>query len=266
MTYNANNIRKVHAVPHYFWSTISWSELNLDESIAWGILGYDMEKWDNNMLEIHQFSEYDDIQQKVITDLGYKDYNWDSKPVNPKFPTVLLDDEENEEISVNNIVEYWDVHYWEDLDIYQKELFSIIGFDEESFDYNIYPETNWEDFTEEQKDSLLFLGYNRLIWNEILYDQLDNYDNEYNDKEFEIELVIELDKDEEPEEENEPDEEDEKLSLMEKGMLEKKKNTDFLKVLQNYNSHETKLLIDYYITLKLSNKFNYSFSDFVKML
>ena len=32
MTYNVNNIRKVHLVPHYLWSTISWSELNLDES------------------------------------------------------------------------------------------------------------------------------------------------------------------------------------------------------------------------------------------
>ena len=261
MTYNANNIRKVHAVPHYFWSTISWSELNLDESIAWGILGYDMEKWDNNMLEIHQFVEYDDIQQKVIIDLGYKDYTWDAKPVNPKFPAILLDDEENEEISVENIIEYWDVHNWEDLDKYQKELFLIVGFDEESFDYNIYPEINWEDFNEEQKDCLTFLGYNQPIWNEILYDQLDDYEDEDNDKAYEIELVIELEKDEQ-------DDEEDKLSLMEKGILEKKKSTDFLKALQTYNTYETKLIIDYFITLKLSNKLknNYSFNDFVKML
>lgn len=262
MTYNVNNIRKVHLVPHYCWSTISWAELNLDESIAWGLIGYDMDKWDNNILKIQSYSEYNDIQQKAILDLGFKDYSWNARPVNPEFPTILLDDDDEEEISVDNIVEYWDVHNWDDLDQYQKELFSIIGFDEESFDYNIYPETNWQDFSEEQKDGLCFLGYNQPTWSEILYDQLD--DNEEDDNNYEIEVVIELDSEEDTSEE---DETEDTLSLMEKCKLKEKK-LDFMKVLKNYNSNEINLLINYYITLKNARLFNkqMSFIEFVEKL
>ena len=267
MTYNVNNIRKVHLVPHYLWSTISWSELNLDESIAWGLIGYDMDKWDNNILKIQSYSEYNDIQQKAILDLGFKDYSWNARPVNPEFPTILLDDDDEEEISVDNIVEYWDVHNWDDLDQYQKELFSIVGFDEESFDYNIYPETNWQDFSEEQKDSLCFLGYTQPTWSEILYDQLD--DNEEDDDNYEIEVVIELDYEEDTFEEDtsEEDETEDKLSIMEKGQLKEKK-LDFMKVLKNYNSNEINLLINYYITLKNARLFSkqLSFTEFVERL
>ena len=268
MTYNANNIRKVHAVPHYFWSSVSWDELNNDERNAWELIGYDQSKWDNNTLQIKKFLDYDQNQKKAIKDLGYEDYTWDAEPVNPEFPTILLDDEDDEEISVDNIVEFWDVHNWEDLDKYQKELFSLIGFDGESFDYNIYPETNYEDFNEEQKDSLSFLGYNQPIWNEILYDQLDDYEEDNNNN-YEIELIIELDNDETNSDDSPIENTDDKLDKMEKGELNIKENeTDFIKKLHKFDDIETKQIINTYITLKKAHllKKNISFSSFVLIL
>ena len=111
----------------------------------------------------------------------------------------------------------------------------MIGFDEESFDYNIYPETNYEDFNEEQKDSLSFLGYNQPIWNEILYDQLDDYEEDNNNNNnYEIELIIELDNDETNTDDSPIENTDDKLDKMEKGELNIKENeTDFIKKLHN---------------------------------
>merc|ERR1712166_316736 len=216
MTYIADNIRIVHAIPHYFWSGISWSELNKDEMDAWKIIGYNMDKWNDNLLKIFNFDDYDNNQQKAIQDLGFKDYTWNAKPVNPKFPTILFDEEDDEDISVDNIIEYWDVHNWIDLNIYNKELFSIIGFDKKSFDYNIYPNVNWEDFNKEQMDALCFLGYNQINWNEIVDDQSEMYEEDNNDS-YEIEIFIELD--DEPE--------------IEKNELEEK--YEFMKNLRKFN-------------------------------
>ena len=152
---------------------------------------------------------------------------------------------------MDNIVEFWDVHNWEDLDKYQKELFSLIGFDEESFDYNIYPETNYEDFNEEQK-ILYLLGYNQPIWNEILYDQLDDYEEDNNNNNnYEIELIIELDNDETNSDDSPIENTDDKLDKMEKGELNIKENeTDFIKKLHKFDDIETKQIINTYITLK----------------
>ena len=254
MTYITDNIRIVHAVPHYFWSRIPWSELNKDEMEAWKII----DRSNDNLLKIVNFDDYDNNQQKAIQDLGFKDYTWNAKPINPKFPTILFDEEDDEDISVDNIIEYWDVHNWIDLNTYNKELFSIIGFDKKSFDYNIYPNTNWEDFNEEEIDALCFLGYNQSSWNEILDEQLEVYkeDNNYS---YEIEIFIELD----DETDTEDDDETDNFHHIEKTELEEK--YDFMKNLRKFNKLKIKEIINSYITFKKTNVLNKKI-DFCKFI
>lgn len=140
--------------PFYCYHHKYWEELTEEIREAYGVLGWDLEKW-NTEEDIPDTNEmfWDDLtgeQREAVTFVGYTQESWDGRWTCP------------------SPEECYHRKYWDELPEKIQEAYGVLGWDQENWDTGEdVPDTTemtWDELKNKQQEAAAFIGYTPQKW------------------------------------------------------------------------------------------------------